>query len=101
VIAVEVRDIVLPDSIKRAMAGQAESERERGTKIINAQGGFQAAEKPVHAAAMISGQPTALQLRFTRKEISSKHYTTTVLPVPINLFAPFTKRSQSRTPNVS
>jgi hypothetical protein len=47
------------------------------------------------------GQPTALQLRFTRKEISSKHYTTTVLPVPINLFAPFTKRSQSRTPNVS
>jgi hypothetical protein len=55
VIAVEVRDIVLPDSMKRAMAGQAESERERGTKIINAQGEFQAAEKPVHAAAMISG----------------------------------------------
>ena len=64
VTAVEVRDVILPDSMKRAMAGQAESERERRAKIINAEGEFQAAEKLVQAAAMISAQPIALQLRF-------------------------------------
>ena len=96
VTAVEVRDIVLPDGMKRAMAGQAESERERRAKIINAEGEFQAAEKLVQAAAMISAQPIALQLRFlqTMKEISSEHNTTTILPVPIDLFAPFIKRSE-------
>jgi regulator of protease activity HflC (stomatin/prohibitin superfamily) len=96
VIAVEVRDIVLPDSMKRAMAGQAEAERERRAKIINAEGEFQAAEKLVQAASMISAQPIALQLRFlqTMKEISSEHNTTTILPVPIDLFAPFIKRSE-------
>jgi regulator of protease activity HflC (stomatin/prohibitin superfamily) len=64
VTAVEVRDVILPDSMRRAMAGQAESERERRAKIINAEGEFQAAEKLVQAAAMISAQPIALQLRF-------------------------------------
>ena len=99
VTAVEVRDVVLPDSMKRAMAGQAESERERRAKIINAEGEFQAAEKLVQAASMISAQPIALQLRFlqTMKEISSEHNTTTILPVPIDLFAPFIKRSESQT----
>src|SRR6266481_2160375 len=103
VTAVEVRDVVLPDSIKRAMAGQAESERERRAKIINAEAEFQAAQKLVQAASMISAQPIALQLRFlqTMKEISSEHKTTTILPIPINLFAPFTKRSESPTPNRS
>ena len=103
VTAVEVRDVILPDSMKRAMAGQAESERERRAKIINAEGEFQAAEKLVQAATMISAQPIALQLRFlqTMKEISSEHNTTTILPVPIDLFAPFTKSSDSRTPNES
>jgi regulator of protease activity HflC (stomatin/prohibitin superfamily) len=98
VTAVEVKDVVLPDSMKRAMAGQAESERERRAKIINAEGEFQAAEKLVQAAAMISAQPIALQLRFlqTMKEISSEHNTTTILPVPIDLFAPFTERAQSQ-----
>src|ERR1700730_3691481 len=93
VTAVEVKDVVLPDSMKRAMAGQAESERERRAKIINAEGEFQAAEKLVQAAAMISAQPIALQLRFlqTMKEISSEHNTTTILPIPIDLFAPFTE----------
>src|SRR6202049_2955159 len=97
VTAVEVRDVVLPDSMKRAMAGQAESERERRAKIINAEGEFQAAEKLVQAASMISAQPIALQLRFlqTMKEISSEHNTTTILPIPIDLFAPFIKRSES------
>jgi regulator of protease activity HflC (stomatin/prohibitin superfamily) len=101
VTAVEVRDVVLPDSMKRAMAGQAESERERRAKIINSEGEFQAAEKLVQAASMISAQPIALQLRFlqTMKEISSEHSTTTFLPVPIDLFAPFIKKSQSQTPN--
>jgi len=103
VTAVEVRDVVLPDSMKRAMAGQAESERERRAKIINSEGEFQAAEKLVQAASMISAQPIALQLRFlqTMKEISSERSTTTILPVPIDLFAPFIKRSESRKPNGS
>src|SRR5258705_4309968 len=93
VTAVEVKDVVLPDGMKRAMARQAETERERRAKIINAEGEFQAAEKLVQAAAMISKQPIALQLRFlqTMKEISSEHNTTTFLPVPIDLFTPFMK----------
>jgi regulator of protease activity HflC (stomatin/prohibitin superfamily) len=94
VTAVEVKDVVLPDSMKRAMAKQAEAERERRAKIVNAEGEFQAAEKMVQAAAMISKQPIALQLRFlqTMREISSEHNTTTFLPVPIDLFTPFIKK---------
>src|ERR1700680_4769981 len=97
VTSVEVKDVVLPDGMKRAMARQAETERERRAKIINAEGEFQAAEKLVQAASMISAQPIALQLRFlqTMKEISSEHNTTTILPIPIDLFAPFIKRSES------
>ena len=98
VTAVEVKDVVLPDSMKRAMAGQAESERERRAKIINAEGEFQAAEKLVQAAAMISSQPIALQLRFlqTMKEISSEHNTTTILPVPIDLSRPFIRPEKEK-----
>src|SRR5271157_4493208 len=94
VTAVEVKDVALPDSMKRAMAKQAEAERERRAKIVNAEGEFQAAEKMVQAAAMISKEPIALQLRFlqTMREISSEHNTTTFLPVPIELFAPFMKK---------
>jgi regulator of protease activity HflC (stomatin/prohibitin superfamily) len=94
VTAVEVKDVVLPDGMKRAMAKQAEAERERRAKIVNAEGEFQAAEKMVQAAAMISKQPIALQLRFlqTMREISSEHNTTTFLPVPIDLFTPFIKK---------
>jgi regulator of protease activity HflC (stomatin/prohibitin superfamily) len=99
VTAVEVRDVILPDSMKRAMARQAETERERRAKIINAEGEFQAAQKLVQAASMISDRPIALKLRFlqTMREISSEHNTTTILPIPIDLFAPF-KRSESPTP---
>jgi regulator of protease activity HflC (stomatin/prohibitin superfamily) len=95
VTAVEVRDVVLPEAMKRTMAKQAESERERRAKIINAEGEFQAAEKLVQAASMIDTQPIALQLRFlqTMREISSEHNTTTFLPIPIDLFAPFLKKS--------
>jgi regulator of protease activity HflC (stomatin/prohibitin superfamily) len=93
VTAVEVRDVALPDSMKRAMAKQAEAERERRAKIVMAEGEFQAAEKMVQAATMISKEPIALQLRFlqTMREISSEHSTTTFLPLPIDLFGPFLK----------
>lgn len=95
VTAVEVKDMVLPEGMKRAMAKQAEAERERRAKIVNAEGEYQAAEKMVQAAAMMSAQPIALQLRFlqTMREISSEHNTTTFLPVPIDLFSPFARRS--------
>jgi regulator of protease activity HflC (stomatin/prohibitin superfamily) len=94
VTSVEVRDVVLPDSMKRAMAKQAEAERERRAKIVNAEGEFQAAEKMVQAAGMIAQQPIALQLRFlqTMAEIASEHNTTTFIPLPIELFKPFMKQ---------
>lgn len=97
VTSVEVRDVVLPDSMKRAMAKQAEAERERRAKIVNAEGEFQAAEKMVQAATMIATQPIALQLRYlqTMQEISSEHNTTTFVPIPIDLFAPFMKGAGS------
>jgi regulator of protease activity HflC (stomatin/prohibitin superfamily) len=94
VTSVEVKDVSLPEGMKRAMAKQAEAERERRAKIVNAEGEFQAAEKMVQAAEMISKEPIALQLRFlqTMREISSEHNTTTFLPVPIDLFSPFLKK---------
>jgi regulator of protease activity HflC (stomatin/prohibitin superfamily) len=96
VTSVEVKDVSLPEGMKRAMAKQAEAERERRAKIVNAEGEFQAAEKMVQAAAMISKEPIALQLRFlqTMREISSEHNTTTFLPVPIDLFTPFMKEKR-------
>jgi regulator of protease activity HflC (stomatin/prohibitin superfamily) len=91
VTAVEVKDVVLPDTMKRAMARQAEVERDRRARIINAQGEFQAAEKLVQAAEKIAKEPIALQLRFlqTIQDISSEHNTHTILPLPIDLLAPF------------
>ena len=91
VTAVEVRAVVLPDGMKRAMAKQAEAERERRAKIVNAEGEFQAAEKMTQAAAMIAKEPVALQLRFlqTMVEISSEHNTTTFIPLPNELFRAF------------
>src|SRR5881397_2208542 len=96
VTAVEVKDVALPDSMKRAMAKQAEAERERRAKVVNAEGEFQAAEKMVQAAAMMSKEPIALQLRFlqTMREISSERNTTTFLPVPIDIFTPLIKKSE-------
>jgi regulator of protease activity HflC (stomatin/prohibitin superfamily) len=94
VTAVEVKDVALPDSMKRAMAKQAEAERERRAKIVNAEGEYQAAEKMVQAAQMISKEPIALQLRYlqTMREMASEHNTTTFLPLPIDLFSPFLKK---------
>ncbi len=90
---VEVRDVILPDSMKRAMARQAEVERERRAKIINAEGEFQAADKLVQAAAKIAAQPIALQLRYLQAmtEVASEQNSTTIFPIPIDLITPFLK----------
>ena len=78
-----------------AQPRQAEAERSRRAKVINAEGEYQAAEKLVMAAGMIQKEPIALQLRFlqTMREISSEHNTTTFLPIPIDLFSPFLKKN--------
>jgi len=101
VTAVEVRDVILPDGMKRAMARQAEVERERRAKIINAEGEFQAAQKLADAAAIISKTPQALQLRFlqTLVEVASEHNSTTIFPVPIDLLTPFMKKAETSLPN--
>ena len=93
VTAVEIRDVVLPDGMKRSMANQAKTERQRRAKVINALGEFQAAEKLAEAAKIISTQPQALQLRFlqTLTEVASEHNSTIVFPVPIDLLTPFMK----------
>ena len=84
--------------MKRAMAKQAEAERERRAKVVNAEGEFQAAEKMVQAAAMMSKEPIALQLRFlqTMREISSEHNTTTFFPIPIDLLSLFSNKKWAR-----
>ena len=94
VTSVETKEVSLPDSMKRAMAKQAEAERERRAKIVNAEGEFQAAEKMVQAATLIAKEPIALQLRYlqTMREMASEHNTTTFLPLPIDLFSAFLKK---------
>src|SRR5712672_673938 len=100
VTSVEIKDVSLPEGMKRAMAKQAEAERERRAKIVNAEGEFQAAEKMVQAAAMMSKEPIALQLRFlqTMREISSEHNTTTFFPLPIDLLTALIKKSEPPKP---
>ncbi|MCJ7750621.1 MAG: SPFH domain-containing protein [Armatimonadetes bacterium] len=90
---VEVRDVVLPDTMKRAMARQAEVERERRAKVINAEGEYQAAQRLQDAAKIIAEQPIALQLRFlqTLSEVATENNSTMIFPVPIDLFAPYIK----------
>ena len=89
--AVEVKDVDLPENMKRAMARQAEAERERRAKVINAQGELQASETLAQAARMLAGEPTALQLRSlqTVTEIAAENNSTTIFPIPIELFRPF------------
>ena len=98
VTTVEVKDVMLPETMKRAMAGQAESERERRAKIINSEGEFQAAEKLVQAGDMIAAQPMALQLRYlqTMREISAEHSTVAILPLPLDLFRPFLQKGEGK-----
>ncbi|MFB3056661.1 MAG: slipin family protein [Ignavibacteriaceae bacterium] len=88
---VEVKHVDLPPEMQRAMAKQAEAERERRAKIIHAEGEFQASGKLREAADVISGNPTALQLRYlqTLTEVASEKNSTTIFPVPIDLLRPF------------
>ncbi len=90
---VEIKDLEIPEEMKRSMARQAEAERERRAKIINAQGEFQAAEKLSEAARIISAHPEALQLRFlqTVRELSANHNSTLIFPLPMELFKAFLK----------
>jgi len=88
---VEVKDIDLPEEMRRAMAKQAEAERERRSKIINAEGEYQAAQRLSEAAAIIAQNPAALQLRYlqTLQDIASENNSTTIFPVPVDLFKAF------------
>ncbi len=88
---VELKHIDLPQEMQRAMAKQAEAERERRAKVINAEGEYQAADKLAEAATIIGDHPMALQLRYlqTLREISAENNSTTLFPIPIDLFKPF------------
>jgi regulator of protease activity HflC (stomatin/prohibitin superfamily) len=89
--AVEVKDVDLPPEMKRAIARQAEAERERRAKVINAEGELQASEKLAQAAHIIGAEPAAIQLRFlqTVTEIASENNSTTIFPLPLELFRGF------------
>ncbi len=93
---VEVKQIDLPEEMKRAIAKQAEAERERRAKIINAEGEMQAAQKLIEAAALMETQPMSLQLRYlqTLNQIAAENNSTTVFPIPIDLFKPFLKLAE-------
>ena len=93
VATVELKHIDLPQEMQRAMARQAEAERDRRAKIINAEGEFQAAAKLAQASRIIEKHPTALQLRYlqTVNEMSAENNTTTIFPIPIDLLGPFSK----------
>jgi regulator of protease activity HflC (stomatin/prohibitin superfamily) len=88
---VEVKHVDLPQEMQRAMAKQAEAERERRAKVIHAEGEYQASQRLADAAEVIAKQPMSMQLRFlqTLTEIASEHNSTTIFPVPIDLFKPF------------
>ena len=94
---VEVKHIDLPQEMQRAMAKQAEAERERRAKVINAEGEFQAAAKLREAAQLIQDFPYALQLRYlqTLREVSAENNSTTLFPIPIDLFETFFKKNKS------
>ncbi|HYA92919.1 MAG TPA: slipin family protein [Thermodesulfobacteriota bacterium] len=91
---VETKQVDLPETMQRAIARQAEAEREKRAKIIHAEGEYQAAEKLTQAANVISANPTALQLRFlqTLAEIATEKNSTTIFPVPIDIISPFLKK---------
>ena len=94
---VEIKHIDLPQEMQRAMAKQAEAERERRAKVIGAEGEFQAAQKMTDAAEIMSEHPIALQLRYlqTLREVATEHNSTTLFPIPIDLFTPFLKLADS------
>jgi regulator of protease activity HflC (stomatin/prohibitin superfamily) len=101
VTAVEVKQVDLPEEMRRAMARQAEAERERRSKVISAEGEYQAAEKLGQAADVIGRSPGALQLRYmqTLVEISSDKTNTVIFPLPIDLLTPLMKAALDRKPS--
>ena len=98
VTTVEVKHIDLPQEMQRAMARQAEAERERRAKVINAEGEFQAADRLSQAAGIIQKYPEALQLRYlqTLREIAAENNSTTIFPVPIDMFRVFLRKSDEK-----
>jgi regulator of protease activity HflC (stomatin/prohibitin superfamily) len=96
---VEVKQIDLPQEMQRAMAKQAEAERERRSKIIAAEGEFQASQRLADAAKILAGEPSALTLRYlqTLREIATENNSTTIFPVPIDLLKPFLHREGDRS----
>lgn len=92
--AVEIKDVLLPDGMRRAIARQAEAERERRAKVISAQGELQASETLAQAARMLQSQPASLTLRYlqTLTEIAAENNTTTIFPIPIDFFKTFFQR---------
>ena len=99
VVSVEVRDVVLPENMKRAMARQAETERDRRAKVINAEGEYQAAEKLVQAANMMQESPIALQLRYlqTMSEVAEENTSYAFFPLPMNFLDSFKKITKDIT----
>jgi len=96
VMAVEMKDLDLPVEMQRAMAKQAEAERERRAKVIHADGEFQASQRLSEAAAIIEKHPTALQLRYLQAltEIAAENNSTTIFPLPVDLLTPFLSKFQ-------
>jgi regulator of protease activity HflC (stomatin/prohibitin superfamily) len=97
---VEIKNIDLPQEMQRAIAKQAEAERERRAKVIGAEGEFQAAQKLSDAAKIIAENPIALQLRYlqTLREVAAENNSTTIFPVPIDLLTPFMQMAKMVTP---
>jgi regulator of protease activity HflC (stomatin/prohibitin superfamily) len=97
---VEVKDVEIPSTMQRAMARQAEAERERRAKVINAEGEFQASERLKDAALVIEQHPIALQLRYlqTLLEIGGTNNSTIIFPAPIDLLTPFLEKAKGTTP---
>ena len=98
--AVEIKDVLLPEGMRRAIARQAEAERERRAKVISAQGELQASETLAQAARMLQSQPASLQLRYlqTLTEIAAENNSTTIFPIPIDLFKVFFQRPDDTMP---
>ncbi|MDH3211225.1 MAG: slipin family protein [Myxococcales bacterium] len=96
--AVEVKQIDLPQEMQRAMAKQAEAEREKRSKVIHAEGEFQAAQRLLDAARVLSGEPAALQLRYlqTLAEVATEHSSSIIFPIPIDILRPFYEMADAK-----
>jgi regulator of protease activity HflC (stomatin/prohibitin superfamily) len=97
--AVELKQIDLPEEMRRAMARQAEAEREKRSKIIHSEGEFQASQRLAEAARVLSAAPGALQLRYlqTLAEIATENNSTTIFPVPVDILGPFYEKIKERS----